>query len=86
MLLTGLLVDDSTLPADLHGLAAVSLVGRDEFDPAVAVPMVVPVDERDHPQAGFLRAVKGPTRVVRPVFRRPEKGFRVGVVVRHPGS
>ena len=86
MSLTRLLVDDNTVPADLHGLTAVALLGRDEFDAAVAVPVVVPVDERRHPLAGFLRAGKGPARVVRPVFRRPEQGFRVRVVVRHPGS
>jgi hypothetical protein len=31
------------MPADLHGLATVSLVWRNELDAAVAVPVVVPV-------------------------------------------
>jgi len=52
MPLPGLLVDDTPVPADLHGLAAVALVGRHKFDAAVAVTLVVPVDERGHPQAG----------------------------------
>jgi hypothetical protein len=52
MSLTRLLIDDSTVPADLHGLTAVALLLRDELDTAVAVPMVVPVDERRHLQAG----------------------------------
>ncbi len=43
------LVDDSTVPVELHGLTAVALLGRDELDAAVAVPVVVPVDERRHP-------------------------------------
>ncbi len=84
MPLTSLLVDDTPGPADLHGLAAVALVGRHELDAAVAV--VVPIHKRGHPQAGVLRAGKGPTRAVRPVFRCPEQGFGVAVVVRHPGS
>jgi hypothetical protein len=43
MPLTSLLVDDTPVPADLHGLAAVALLRRDELDAAVAVPEVVPV-------------------------------------------
>ncbi len=82
----GLFVDDSPVPADLHRSAVMTLVWRHEFDAAVAVPVVVPVDERRHPLAGFFRAGKGPARVVRPVSRRPEQGFRVRVVVRHPWS
>ncbi len=86
MPLPGLFLDDRPPLADHSSLSAVVLVWRHEFDAAVAVPVVVPVDERRHPQAGFLRAGKGPARVVRPVFRRPEQGFRVRGVVRHPGS
>ena len=84
MELTSLLVDDSTVPADLQGLAAVALVGRHELDTAVAVPLVVPLHERRHPQAGFLSAGKRPSWVLRPVFRCSEQGFGVRVVVRHP--
>jgi hypothetical protein len=36
-------VDDSAVTTDLHGLATVALLRRDELDPAVAVPVVVPV-------------------------------------------
>ena len=84
MSLTSLLVDDTPVPADLHGLAAVTLVGSHELDAAVAVPVVVPIHKRGHPKAGVLRVTKGPTRVVRSVFRCPEQGFGVGVVVGHP--
>jgi hypothetical protein len=86
MPLPGLLVDDTPVPADLLGLAAVALVGRHELDAAVTMPVVVPVDERGHPQAGFLNAGEWPTWVVRPVLRRSEQRFGVRVVVRHPGS
>ena len=81
MSLTSLLVDDTPVPADLHGLAAVALVGRHELDAAVAVPVVVPIHKRGPPKACVLRAGKGPTRVVRSVFRCPEQGLGVGVVV-----
>jgi hypothetical protein len=43
MMLTCLFVDDSAVAADLHGLATVSLVWRNELDAAVAVPVVVPI-------------------------------------------
>ena len=46
MSLAGLLVDDITVPADLHGLTTVVLVERDGLEAAVAVPVVLPVDER----------------------------------------
>jgi hypothetical protein len=49
MPLSGLFVDDTPVPADLHGLAAVALLGCDELDAAVAMPVIVPVDERGHP-------------------------------------
>jgi hypothetical protein len=56
MSLTILLVDDSPLPADFHGLAAVALVRRHELVATVAVSVVVPIHERGDPQAGFLNA------------------------------
>jgi len=59
MPLAGLFVDDSPVSADFQGLADVALVGRDELDAAVAVTVVLPVDERRHPQAGHLSAVNG---------------------------
>ncbi len=36
-----------------------------------------------HRLEGLILAGKRPTRVVRPVFRRHEGGFRIGVVVGH---
>ena len=58
-----------------------ALVGRDEFDAAVAVPVVVPVDKSRYPLARLRFAGKRPIGVVGPVFDRSEQGFRVGVVV-----
>ena len=43
MPLACLFVDDSAVTTDLDGLTAVALVGRHEFDAAMAVPVVVPV-------------------------------------------
>jgi len=45
MSLAGLFIDDSAVAANLYGLATVTLVGRDERDAAVAVPVVVPIDK-----------------------------------------
>jgi len=53
MALAGLKVDDSAVEADLHGLDIVTLLGRHKFDPAVAVLVVVPVDELGDPLTGL---------------------------------
>ena len=45
MALAGLFIDESSVAADLYGLTAVTLLGRHEFDAAVAVLVVVPVNE-----------------------------------------
>ena len=81
MQLTGLVVNLGTALADFNGLAAMALVGRHEFDAAVAVPVVVPVDERDDLLTGLVLAGERLTRVIRPILHRPEQGFRVRVVV-----
>lgn len=38
----GSFVEDCPVANDLHGLAIVTMLGRHEFDPALAVPVVVP--------------------------------------------
>jgi hypothetical protein len=85
MTLPRLLIDLLTLAADGSGMSAVALIRRNKADPAVAVLMVVPLNERCHPAAGFLLALEGSTGVIRPVFDRTEQRFRKGVVVAHPG-
>ena len=50
---TSLLVDLGSLLANCRGGSTVALVGRQEFDSAVAVPIVVPVHKRSHPLAGW---------------------------------
>ncbi len=75
MSLAGLLVDIGSLLAHCGGSTAVTLMRRDEFDAAVAVPMVVPVDKRRHPLTRPLFAGKRPTGVVGPVLDRAEQGF-----------
>ena len=73
MALTCLFVDDSPVTADLHSITVVALMGGHNLDPAVAVPMVVPVHKRGNPLASSLRAREWPIRVVRTVFGRPEQ-------------
>jgi hypothetical protein len=81
MALAGLFIDDSAVAAYLYGLTAVTLLGRHEFDAAVAVLVVVPVDERCHPLKGLDLAGERLTGVIRSILHRPEQGFRVWVVV-----
>ena len=73
--LTGFLVDIRALLADRRGGTAVALMGRDEFDAAVVVPVVVPVDKRRHPLACLVFAGKWPPGVVGTVLDRSEQGF-----------
>ena len=54
MPLVGLFVDDSAVSADFQGLAAMTLVWREEFDAIVAASVVVSVAEQCHPPAGLL--------------------------------
>jgi hypothetical protein len=59
------------MAADLHSLAIVTLLGRHEFDAAVAVPVVVPIDERGHPLTSLLFGGKGLAGVIRPILTAP---------------
>ena len=64
MPLRGLVVNIGTAMAYFNGLAAMALMGSHEFDAAVTVPVVVPVDGRHHPSAGLAFAAKRPAGVV----------------------
>ena len=61
------------MPKDLHGMAAVTLLSRHELDPAVPVPIIVPVDKRSGPLTGLTFGGKRLAGVVRPVLHRPEQ-------------
>ncbi len=64
MSLTCLLVDDSPVTADLRGLAAVTLLGRHEFDAAVAAPsfpLIPRFQERCHPSDQYTRGLEDMT-------------------------
>ena len=54
----GLVVNLGTALADFKGLTAMAMVGRHEFDTAVAVSVVVPVDERGDLLTGLLFGCK----------------------------
>ena len=71
----GCLVDIGSLLTGCGGGSAVTLMGRDEFDAAVRVPVVVPIHKCRHPFAGLVFAGKWPARVVGPVLDRSEQGL-----------
>jgi hypothetical protein len=81
MALAGLFIDESSVAADLYGLTAVTLLGRHEFDAAVAVLVVVPVNELGDPLTGLVSGGKWLAGVFRPILHRPEQRFRERVVV-----
>ncbi len=61
-----------SLAADLHSLTAMALLGRNEFDAAMAVLVVIPIHKRGNPLAGFFFATERPVGIVRPVFNGAE--------------
>ena len=73
MALSGLFIHDRTVPADLRSLTIVTLLRSHEFDPAVPVPVVVPVDECSDTLTGLLFGGKGLAGVIRPILHRPEQ-------------
>jgi hypothetical protein len=71
----GFLVDLDSLLANCLGGSTVALLGRHEFDAAMAVPVVVPVDKRRYPLACLVFAGEWPAWVVGPVFDRSVQGL-----------
>ena len=61
-----------SLAADLHSLTEMALLGRHKFDAAMAVLVVVPINKRGNPLAGFFFAAEWPVGIVRPVFNSAE--------------
>ena len=77
----GFLIDPGTLLANGDCRSVMSLNGCHELDAAVAVPVVVPVDERDDPLTGLDLAAKRPAGVIGSVLECSEQRFLVRVVV-----
>ena len=75
-----------TFRQDRLVVAPVPLRRCNEADAAVAMPVVVPRDEVVHPGPGRRQTGKALFRPLRAVLQRPEQGFRIRVVVAHPGS
>lgn len=75
----GLLVDIGSLLANDRGGATMALMGRHEFDTAVAVPVVVPIHKGHDPLAGIISCQKDGWGIG-PVFDGSEQGLRVGGV------
>jgi hypothetical protein len=48
------------------------LLRRNKFDAAMAVLVVIPINKRRNPLAGFLFAAERPVGIVRPVFNGAE--------------
>jgi hypothetical protein len=71
MALASLFIDDSAVAADLYGLNAVTLLGRHEYDAAVAMLVVISVDERCHSPTSLALAGERLKRVIRSILQRP---------------
>ncbi len=61
-----------SLAADLYRLTAMPLLRRNEFDAAMAVLVVIPINKRGNPLAGFFFVAEWPAGVIRPVFNGAE--------------
>ena len=71
--LTDCLLDIGPLLADCGGGSAVTLMGHDEFDAAMPMPLVVLIHKRRHPLACLVFAGEWPAGVVGPVLDRSEQ-------------
>ena len=60
------------LPDIERGTPILALLGRHEFNAAMAVLVVVPIHKRRNPLAGFFFAAEWPVGVIRPVFNSAE--------------
>jgi len=77
--LAGGLIDLNSLLANDLGCSTVSMMGRHEFDVAVAVPLVVPIHKCSYPFACFVLAGKVPAGVVVAVFDRRKRDSEYGL-------
>ena len=77
----GFLIDLSTLLINSDGRSAVALNRCHQFDAALPVPVVVPVDEHDYQQTGLLFMCKRLARSIGPLLHCPDQGFSVWVLV-----
>jgi len=69
------------MAADLHSLATVTSLRIREFDPAVAVLVIVTVDDRGQPLTGLFLEGKGLAGGNQPNISPSCTGFGVRVVV-----
>src|SRR5436309_3057003 len=60
-----------------------TLCGADVADAAVPVIMVIPMHEARSPGASLLEVGEALVRELRPVLRRAEQAFDIGVVIAH---
>lgn len=86
MALSRLFVDDRAETADHLSFTVVPLVRLHKLYAAVALSLFLPVYKRLNSLPGLFLARECPAWVGMPVLRRPEKGFRVRIVIRHPWS
>ena len=77
MLLPGGLIERGALAQQRNILASMALCRRNEFDRAVAMLMVVPLNEGSHPIPSATQTGKWPARIKRMVFQGFKERFRV---------
>jgi hypothetical protein len=86
MACAGLLIDGLALGEDGPIIAAMTLLGRDEADTAVAVRVVIAVHELLHPSAGLVEAGKATDGVIRTVLAGAEQRLGIRIIVAGAGS
>ncbi len=62
----------ASLATDGYCRTAMPLLKRNKFDAAMAVLVVIPINKRGNPLAGFFFATEWPVGIVRPVFNGAE--------------
>ena len=73
-------IDVGVVWGDLHGVPFLSLLGVRNFMLLMRFFVAISVNEQCDPLTGLDFCGKWLARVIRPVFHRPEQGFRRRVV------
>ena len=78
------MIDPVTMEKNPDILPVMALGRRDIPDCTMAVLVIVPADETFNPLPGGIDTFKALDRIFRAIFKRPEQGFGIRIVIAHP--
>ncbi len=79
-----LFINHLPLLKNLDVFSPMPLIRGDKTNRTVPMDIVIPLNKLAHPAAGILDFFKSAFRIVRTVFARSKKRFRIGIVIAYP--